>query len=69
MGNYGTPDEAFTKDCFKLLIDRSLGIEENEDTSNVEKKSSHSEVFSWTYPVKGKPYGRFSEGEIKPRGI
>ena len=49
--NLDTPEGAFfVKVSIKLLIDRSLDIEENEGTSDIEKKSSHGEVFSWADP-------------------
>ena len=62
--NYDIPEEAFfIKDRFKLLIDRSLNVEESEDTSDIKEENSHDQVFPWTNPVRQEPYGEFQRNE------
>lgn len=62
-GNCNTPNEAFFIEIgLKLLVDRSLSIEEDEYPSDIEEKSPHCEVFSWADPA-GKAYGGFEYGD------
>jgi hypothetical protein len=57
-GNRNTPEEAFfIKIRFEFLIDRSLDIEEDEGTSDIEEKAPHREVLSGTNPVRRRPHG------------
>ena len=51
LANHDKPKEAFSVEFrFKFLADRRLNVEENEGASDIEEKTSHGKVLSWTDP-------------------